>query len=250
MGFQCLPSSILVQNYFEGHRALAGAIAVSGGSAGVFIYPPIFRLCIDDFGWRGALLLLSGIVLNSIPLALLLRPLPDVPNNSINKYNSGMESTLRETSANDCSKEQISVRNPPSKYQSGEFRYRLKHALDFSVMKTLAPWVTCAYWFLSYVGITAFYTFITVKCTELGYPNTYPSILISIYGVLETIGRLSSGIVGNFACVNRMYIFCGGMLICGVSSTISGFIHSYPLLIVYAAVVGLNIGRCNPTYSL
>ena len=42
----------------------------------MFIWPPLLRLLINTYGWRGAYLMVGGICLNAMVPGALLRPPP------------------------------------------------------------------------------------------------------------------------------------------------------------------------------
>lgn len=61
--------------YFKERRALATCIGTSGSGAGSFIMPPLLNKLTEVFGWRGAMLIAGGLVLNLCVVAMLFRPL-------------------------------------------------------------------------------------------------------------------------------------------------------------------------------
>lgn len=70
-----LPAIITVTCYFEKYRSLATGIAVCGSGLGTLIFAPCLDYLIAKYGWRGAILICSGIVLNCTVLGALFRPL-------------------------------------------------------------------------------------------------------------------------------------------------------------------------------
>ena len=70
-----IPAILSVGFYFEKRRALANGIANSGSGLGTFIYAPLSRVLLDEYSWRGATLILSGLVFNCAVCACLFRPL-------------------------------------------------------------------------------------------------------------------------------------------------------------------------------
>ena len=70
-----IPSILIVGFYFERHRALANGLTSSGSGIGTFIYSPLTHFLQNKYTWKGALLILSGIVLNCIVCGALYRPL-------------------------------------------------------------------------------------------------------------------------------------------------------------------------------
>lgn len=74
-GLIYLPAIVSVTCYFERLRSLATGIAVCGSGLGTFIFAPFTEYLIKTFGWRGALIIIAGLMLNCIVLGILFRPL-------------------------------------------------------------------------------------------------------------------------------------------------------------------------------
>lgn len=74
-GLIYLPAIVSVTTYFEKYRSLATGIAVCGSGFGTFIFAPFTEYLIGEFGWRGATLILAGIVFNCIIFGAMFRPL-------------------------------------------------------------------------------------------------------------------------------------------------------------------------------
>ena len=69
-----LPAIVAVSYYFEKRRSLATGLAVCGSGIGTFIFAPLTEVLLEHFGWKGTILILSGILLNCIPCGALFRP--------------------------------------------------------------------------------------------------------------------------------------------------------------------------------
>ncbi|KAM7349311.1 monocarboxylate transporter 1 [Cochliomyia hominivorax] len=74
-GLIYLPAIVSVSTYFEAKRSLATGIAVCGSGFGTFVFAPLTEHLIGSYGWRGALLIIGGIVLNCIIFGAMFRPL-------------------------------------------------------------------------------------------------------------------------------------------------------------------------------
>lgn len=74
-GLIYLPAIVSVTTYFEKKRSLATGIAVCGSGLGTFIFSPVSEYLIKEFGWRGATLILAGIVFNCVIFGAMFRPL-------------------------------------------------------------------------------------------------------------------------------------------------------------------------------
>ncbi|XP_058451669.1 monocarboxylate transporter 12 isoform X2 [Malaya genurostris] len=76
--FIYVPSVITVGYYFEKWRALATGIALCGSGVGTFVFAPLSSMLINQFGWKGALLAQSGIILLCAVFGCMFRPLQPV----------------------------------------------------------------------------------------------------------------------------------------------------------------------------
>lgn len=75
-GMIYLPAVVAVGYYFEKKRSLATGIAVCGSGFGTFVFAPLATFLLEKFGgWRGANLVLAGIILNCAIFGALMRPL-------------------------------------------------------------------------------------------------------------------------------------------------------------------------------
>ena len=74
-----VPLTVLAIKWFDDRRGLAAAIVSSGNGFGIMALSPLSRWLIDEFGWRGALVILGDVTwLVVIPAALLLKSPPQI----------------------------------------------------------------------------------------------------------------------------------------------------------------------------
>lgn len=74
-GLIYLPAIVSVTTYFEKKRSLATGIAVCGSGFGTFIFAPIINKLLFEYGWRGAMLIISAVVFECIIFGAMFRPL-------------------------------------------------------------------------------------------------------------------------------------------------------------------------------
>ncbi|KAG8041466.1 hypothetical protein G9C98_002759 [Cotesia typhae] len=74
-GLIYLPAVVCVGYYFETKRSLATGIAVCGSGFGTFAFAPLANFLIDSYSWKGAHLILAGLILNCAVFGALMRPL-------------------------------------------------------------------------------------------------------------------------------------------------------------------------------
>jgi len=70
-----LPSIVMVGLYFDTKRSMATGIAVCGSGLGTFVFAPLARALLDNYGWRGANKIIAGIILHGVAAGLVYRPL-------------------------------------------------------------------------------------------------------------------------------------------------------------------------------
>lgn len=75
MGLVYLPSIVMVGYYFEEKRAIATGIVTAGTGIGSITFGPLSRFLFDAFGWKLALIILSGILLFCAVCSAFMVPL-------------------------------------------------------------------------------------------------------------------------------------------------------------------------------
>ncbi|XP_071144197.1 monocarboxylate transporter 12-like isoform X1 [Mytilus edulis] len=65
---------IEINNYFERRLGFAFMVSSIGGCVGSFVFPIIIQKLLDNYGLQGALLVISGILLNNVVVGALTRP--------------------------------------------------------------------------------------------------------------------------------------------------------------------------------
>nr|XP_054769499.1 LOW QUALITY PROTEIN: monocarboxylate transporter 3-like [Lytechinus pictus] len=72
--FIVLPTNSSPTDYFPDYFEIATGVLISGGSVGVMVMPWLFDIIIDNYGWRGGLLLLGALNSHYILIGSLLKP--------------------------------------------------------------------------------------------------------------------------------------------------------------------------------
>lgn len=87
-----VPAVVIVAYYFEKKRAFATGIAVAGSGIGTFVFAPLTEWLIEIYTWKGAVLILGGIMLNMIVCGSVFRPL--FPSESLRKKAASKQLSL------------------------------------------------------------------------------------------------------------------------------------------------------------
>ncbi|XP_006822606.2 monocarboxylate transporter 12-like [Saccoglossus kowalevskii] len=69
------PSIVIVGQYFTRRHALANGMVFTGVGIGMMALPPLYQMLIETYGWRSALVVISGIYMNIIVSGMLMKPL-------------------------------------------------------------------------------------------------------------------------------------------------------------------------------
>lgn len=73
-GLSFPPTVYIVTSYFVRLRGLANGLCISGSALGSIILPPLLRVLLENFGYRGAVLIMGGITLNTWVAAIFYEP--------------------------------------------------------------------------------------------------------------------------------------------------------------------------------
>ncbi|CAL7941936.1 unnamed protein product [Xylocopa violacea] len=68
------PTVYIVTAYFERLRGFANGLCISGSAIGTIILPPFLQYLLDCFGYRGAVLIMGALTLNTLVCGLLYHP--------------------------------------------------------------------------------------------------------------------------------------------------------------------------------
>lgn len=68
-----LNSVVMVAVYFDKNRGFATGISECGTGVGTFLFAPLLEMCINEYGWRGAILIFAGVISNLIVCGAIFR---------------------------------------------------------------------------------------------------------------------------------------------------------------------------------
>lgn len=73
LGIGYVTAVVSIAFWFDNNRTFATGIKASGTGIGTFIYAPFTQWFIEQFGWRGATLIMAGTMLNTCVFGCLMR---------------------------------------------------------------------------------------------------------------------------------------------------------------------------------
>ena len=209
-------SSVAVQQYFTKKRGFAASITSAGMSLGFFSTPPLIQFLISFYGWRGTLLIVSGIILHGCVVGALLRPPPTNPqhaNADVTQHGDGKKA-------------------PPNKI------------IDFSVLNNVPFCLFLISTFLVLCGHLVPYMYMPIRCESLNIDGSKVPLLISIMGMTSGIARISFGLIADmkYFRTRRGALFAVLTTCTGVFLSFSVFLNGYTMLVIFAVGFGFCSG--------
>ncbi|XP_076687098.1 monocarboxylate transporter 5-like isoform X3 [Andrena cerasifolii] len=275
-GLIYLPAIVSVTSYFEKYRSLATGIAVCGSGLGTLVFAPCLEYLIATYGWRGSIMLCSGIVLNCIVLGLFFRPIesrnqrkkssPERPSQSTTRRtveegavtravtfqkekNSvrvtsarsqpvlNSKNMLHQSSLEDIHKEMFELKVSP-KQKIGSPR----KILDISILKDPVFILFTLSNFCTSIGFYVPYVYVLPQAEEQGINKKDASYLLAVIGIANTIGRIILGYISDKPWVNRLLVYNLCLTICGISTILSILCTTFTTFALFSSVFGFTSG--------
>ena len=169
---------VLIQEHFHKHRSVATSVAMCGLPVGNALSPLINNFFLNTFGWRGTLLMHSGILLHTVALAMTFWPV----------------------------KSQLTKKVKPSFIN---FAHSLCNSFSVLRMKSAIIFVL-AIVFMRF-NIATYFDHTPSRLFFLGYSLNYAGYIITIIGSGVLISRIICSIVTAFDVLNP-FLGLGGAL--------------------------------------
>jgi len=177
-----------VSSWFMHRRGMALAVVMAGTGIGSMVLPPLAQALISNVGWRGAYLILGGMVLLAgLPLtAMFLRRRPRAPGESVN--GGGTSTSIR------------------------------------SALGTRIFWILVATLFLSSIAANGAITHLAALLTDRGVLPAQAALVASALGGASFTGRLVTGALldrffGPRVAFGLLVLMAGGILLLANAGT-------------------------------
>ena len=198
----------LINFYFERHRALANGIVSAASGIGSVVYPYIYRALILEYGFRGALLLLGGILCNCCVAGSLCRQPLQIRSSKANTADSFL------------------------KFIRKVFTFR------WSLFKNISFCCLDIGFAITYLAFVSVLYMLPAHVVHLGYTKYDAALCMMILGIVEPFPRLFIGWFTDLKLVSPSIVYSGCMAIGGVTVICLSLTSSYIAICVCAALVG------------
>ena len=204
----------------------------------MMVLPPLSQYFVDNYGLRGTLLLLSGLIFNGcVAAALMQRPKQTVEYSIISRVDD-METN---TNAND-------KHNRKNKTDQGVsfWNHILKH---FQVELFVEMPIFTVYqtiFALYAIGIATWVVFLVPHGISKGIPAEKAVFLSTIGGLGTIVGRIGHGPLVDYDIIRDDRLFGMLSLMCGITFLVDPLIDSLAILCVLAFIAGTALGARYP----
>lgn len=227
-----LPAIVSVASWFEERRAIATSIAVCGSGVGTFIFAPLTTYLLNQYTLFGTLVIMAGITLNGAVFAMMLRTPP--------RHEASEKLRSLKKKASQAMK---SAEKEPCFVRCSKF---LSDNIDWRLLGNWRFLVYCGGSFLGGISSYVPYVYLSERAKEeAGIEELNASFLISIVGIANIFGRLSSGVCSltEKLCVDELIFYSTACIVAGVATGLSVYCADYIQFAVYAAIFGYTGGK-------
>ncbi|XP_061194186.1 monocarboxylate transporter 13-like [Saccostrea echinata] len=213
-------SSVVVVGYnFEKKRNFASGVAVSGIGIGAFTLAPLMQSASNYFGYRGLMLMCSGLTLQYCVFGALLYP-------------SKLEVSR---------KKEIKLSNYNS--SQGSKLQRLREVYFFLSKRALL----CVYisMFLCNLGIYLVFLHFASYVTSVGFSKLEAAFLISVCGICNCMSRILVGSATNSNNIDEFVLYAGSFSLIGLTTVLFPLYgQTYGGQVFYMVTLGMYSGIC------
>ncbi len=276
MGFSLsyTASAVIPGHYFDKHFALANGISCAGTGVGVMIIPPLVQLLIGHYGWRGAMMVMSTVLMNICVCGAVFRPVPPnakrtqaISGASVNNSNSNGVAITEKKSAENGGP----LTNPPNDgVQNGDYikmatestsdcdktdaketfrcstlLVKLFKATGFHIFwKSSRFFVLCLTQMLVGLSFSGVMVHIVSHIGQVCQNRTSveASLILSVIGIGSLSARAGHGFLVDRHCLTPMIGYSIGIVIGSITILFSPLIKDYVWFAIYGAVLGTCIG--------
>ncbi|XP_068612172.1 monocarboxylate transporter 13 [Brachionichthys hirsutus] len=208
---------------FTRRRSLALGLGFSSIGISSFAFNPLFQLLVQEYAWRGALLILGGLSFNIVPCGALIRP----------KKRS--EAPAKADTAS----------GPPG---PASFLRRVSSYMELPLLLHRPYMSFVLSLCLLNIGYFVPYFHLVPHSRHAGFTEYQAAFVMSAAGASDTVGRILSGWFSDLGVFRLVHIVTAWMALVGVAimllpvSSLSG---SYPALVAVSLFYGFFAGALN-----
>ena len=231
------PAMVALSQYFKKRYALANGIVVLGSNTGQIVFPPLFRLLIAHYGWRGTMLIVGAIQLNGVAACALFRPLKTTT------IKVKLDLEVNQTAVTPP-KPITSVIQKDARPNEGNTWLRNLQFLDiFSDLSAMLMLATAA---LYSIGWITNLTHLPARAKEGGWSDDQGAMLLISFGIVSMLTRATHGwfVDRNYVSAYKLHWIV--LLGASIVTFLNPVSDNYVFLVGYTILVGAFVGIGGP----
>ncbi|XP_029650280.1 monocarboxylate transporter 6-like [Octopus sinensis] len=216
--------------YFGQRGSYAIAIVSVSVPLGFLLYPLLATVLISEFTWRGAMLILGAISLNSVPFGIIIWRA---------KLRLKSEETVLDVKAS-------SIDNFGSVLSIHKNDITMKLCKDIFADKKF--WVFLLGITLLFSLVTLIFNQLTDFCIELGYKSV-ASMALTFFNIPSFFGRVSCSLLLRFTRITTPVVFAVTLTLFGLTVSLVSVAYNFQSIIAIITIAGFFQGPATGIYT-
>jgi len=223
----------MLGSYFDKRRPLANGLAAAGSPVFLSVLSPLGQMLLDEYGWRGGLLITGGLLLNCCTCAAVMRPLKRKERKAI-----ACSQELKEMLPPEAGQENIICENNIDK------KLTKNKLLDFSVLWNRGLIIYIIAKFIVVLGLFVPTILLVNYAKDQGVPERDAAFLLSIIGFVDIFARPTCGMLAGLKWIRpkMSYFFSLALIFNGLTDVCSAKSTDYKGLVIFCMFFGLSYG--------
>ncbi|KAI8499208.1 hypothetical protein Bbelb_229720 [Branchiostoma belcheri] len=230
LGYALSVSSALaiVGQYFSKRRAMANSLTA---------------YLMDEFGWKGALLIIGGMMLNMVVAGALIRPLEAYSDRKV------LNGPRKPTNSRMDDSDTVLVPGTTKKCSAAatDFLKTFWTRMDFKMILIPAVALFMASLFMMQFCLFVPSLYIIPRAKQLQIEDYAAASLLSVSSVADMVSRLAVGAIPDNSRFSRFDQYGLSLCLLGISTLLLPLAKTYPALVAYAIAHGAFYGAFAPT---
>ncbi|XP_077998162.1 monocarboxylate transporter 13-like [Glandiceps talaboti] len=252
-GLACMSSIEIVSMYFKKRLPIVLGIAFAGMGVGQFALSLISQYLLDSYGWRGTLLILSGLTFNISVAGALMWSLGEEERHSHNKELMN-ETTVSENVADEIEKGETCKELIKDESHVTEMKSGKRQHISECLKSCISVWIDLSllrepvYWFQIFIAIGQGFGHGTIivhlvrRARDYGISDTYSALIPAGMGLIGVIACPLWGAIGHIHGLRPNIPYGISLAISGMNTIISTYTRTFAGQIIFILIYGICNG--------
>ncbi|XP_071943786.1 uncharacterized protein [Antedon mediterranea] len=280
IGLAVNPCLLVVAQYFDEKYATANGLAMAGADTGMFILPPLAEYLSVRYGWRGAMVILSGICMHVIAMGALFRPNTKTKNisnniglqehnledintenkikndndiyntndryvdNSLNNGSPTESCTVYDAVPSEDAKQDETIDSVTQQKTHVSNIRRFLNSMDLPIFSISKYRFLLPITLIAGGANTGMVSHIVARGISEGVDPFAATFLLSGVGVTSMISRATHGMIIDRGIVSAVRLYTLALAIIGILTLLSLLCNSFATFLIYTVCFGMVSGIC------